>query len=177
VGAIIKDVDLIASLDGRDATLWKEDVFELYLKPISGESPYLELQWSPLNQFTDVLWPTKEPSQWAESSAWNSHAIESAVSYEGILNDRNESDRSWTLEARIPFEDLSELSSAPSAGAIWQVMAVNFDYTLLPKWKKKKTSTAPCENYHQTERFGTLTFIEPGNNLDAHSLGCCNAPF
>lgn len=162
MAARCRDRDLIASLTRRDSKVWKEDALEFFLKPEDGDSPYFEFQWNPLGTILDGFWPRRKAGTLRDVARWNCEAVV-AVRVDGTLNDRNDPDRGWQIEVRIPFADLRPIiARPPRAGESWRALVASYNFTLLPRWAKIKTSTAPCRFFHEYEVYSTLTFDKTG---------------
>jgi hypothetical protein len=148
-----RDDGVVATYTGRDAPLWKEDVFEVFLAP-SAESPttYYEFEVNPLGTLFDarIESPLKRREQMRTVTEWDCPGYRARVT-------RREG--RWSASLRIPLDELSLAS-----GGLPEVWRANFhridrggrdgpdEYSA---WSP--TGADPAD-FHVPERFGTLNF-------------------
>lgn len=133
-----KDADLLATLEGRDADLWKDDAIELFIRPSTNSTRYWEYEWSPKNQLLDVAWGPAEDRDFDRNKQWNGTS-ESAVLVKGSLNKRDDVDEGWQIEARIPFTDFA--AGAPNTGDAWTCFVLHYSKWLENDNPKKQIRT------------------------------------
>ncbi|MEK8023540.1 MAG: VanZ family protein, partial [Candidatus Hydrogenedentota bacterium] len=88
------DTDQVASLQGRDEDLWREDAIEFFFQ-ISDRyaGTYWEFEFNPLNAVYDAQVEWRRSIDFEKSKAWSSAGIRSAVTRDS---------ESWTLEVAYP---------------------------------------------------------------------------
>ena len=112
---------------GHDANLFQGDVIELFVKELAGDSTYYEFEWSPNGDDFDAQFNTRfgPPGTSFESS------LTSAVQVQGTVDNGNDSDTSWTVEAAIPLASLSAFS-AVNLATEWFFTVARYDYYNAP---------------------------------------------
>ena len=161
-----RDTDVWANLTDRDANLWEEEVFELFIDAGRNGTNYLEFQINPANTVFDAVFADARNRKLDEAKARNIEGLESAVYVNGTLNKRDDTDRAWTAEVRIPLAAIPSLGNLPPRDG--DTMRVNFyrydrgagdDATTLA-W-----SAVGAGTFHNPERFGVATFVGAGTPL------------
>jgi len=159
--AVCTDKDLMSAFAERDSCLWKEDVFELFVKPLADSSQFWEYEWSPNGQVLDILWPpgAKGDEAFDKAKQWNG-AGEFAVLVRGTLNNPGDVDEGWQIEARVPFADFMPLiRRAPRVGDVWRGAVFHYDHwTAQPKKRIRTTLTCPAMLNINHEAYNFLKF-------------------
>jgi hypothetical protein len=111
----LEDEDLFADVARHNGATWSNDSFELIIKPNPNFPVYYEFHVAPANMATDIRYPYpgKKPD-WPMVN-WESH-MKNAVQLDGTLNKRDDKDKGWTVEVRIPWGDFAEAGRAPKTG-------------------------------------------------------------
>ncbi|MFU8807326.1 MAG: carbohydrate-binding family 9-like protein, partial [Bradymonadaceae bacterium] len=93
VGARLEDTHIWATLEDRDANLWTEEVFEVFIAPHGPDGEYVELQVNPLGTIFDAHFKERlgtgegsRQEQIDRGKAWNMEGLEVAVHVEGTIN-------------------------------------------------------------------------------------------
>ena len=78
---------------------------------------------------------------------------------EGTLDQSGDTDRSWSVEGRIPWTLFAPTGGQPNAGDTWRFALCRYDYGA-EGTEPLLTSSAPLtqRNYHRYEDYGRLTF-------------------
>jgi hypothetical protein len=155
------DADLFADVEEHDGVTWDNDVFELFFKPRENEKPYYEFQVTPKNTHFDccILTGTvKDVRRWMKEHEFR---WETKPALRGTLNERTDTDRGWSVEGKIPWTDFRHTGGKPQSGDVWKFALCRYDYSMKFDGPDLST-TAPLTqmNYHQTEKYGRLTFSE-----------------
>lgn len=105
--AKIEEPHVWADIELRDAIIFYNNDFEVFIDPDGDTHNYYELEINALN----TVWDLFITKPYRESDApvlndWNYTGLKSAVSVSGTLNNPNDIDQGWTLEIAIPFKDL-----------------------------------------------------------------------
>ncbi|RAL23616.1 hypothetical protein DL240_05505 [Lujinxingia litoralis] len=171
VGAYLQDEHVWATLSGRDASLWTEEVFEFFIAPGGPDAAYVELQFSPRNVVFDALFPhrpgTRSKSRNQDIAAakpFTMQGLESAAHVEGSLNDEGQKDSFWSVEVRIPLKELPGVDGAPPSGTTWRANLYRFDRPSDDKTFAYGWSTRPRRDFHDVNLFGTLVFVDQSND-------------
>lgn len=100
-------------LTERDASLWQEEVVEVFLDPDGDGRQYAELEVSPHNVVVDLLIAAPRAGG-PEARRWDAAGLQTAVARHAD---------GWVTEMAIPWSALSGagVTSAPVAGDTWRV--------------------------------------------------------
>jgi hypothetical protein len=154
----IPDKEIHSQLTARDATLWKEDVVEIYLDPGADGRDYLELQFAPSGAIFDALFASHRKPDWPEASKAFTIDMKAAVALEGTIGD-GANDKAWSVEAAIPFAGIPKLAAGgPAAGEAWTVNFYRLDFN--PKSGKPSQAVwSPAGgDFHNLGQAGRVTF-------------------
>jgi glucose/arabinose dehydrogenase len=160
--ADLEDGDLFADLTEHDDKLWQNDVFELFLKPAIDKDGYYEFQVNAAGATLDMFLPKRFKGSYDKHKSDHEFHFEAKVVLKGTLNQRDDRDRGWTVEGRLPWTDFLKTGGRPDIGEKWKFALCRYDYD--KKWEKPELSTiAPLDavNFHQHENYATLTFEGP----------------
>jgi Carbohydrate family 9 binding domain-like len=163
------DPDVWGDLEERDAKLASQDAVEVLLHADGNGKSYIELQVSPRNtvldaylpeyrKYEDALDPARKPHDWTSR-------LKSAVKVHGTLNQRDDQDRSWTVELALPLADAKGLAAQgvkvpPALGDTWRINLFRFD---APRGKGQVAvawSPPLSTDIHALGRFGTIVFVD-----------------
>lgn len=164
--AEMEDSDLFADITEHDGDLWKNDVFEVFLRPDAEKAGYYEFQVSAAGTTFDAFYPKYDLDQLGKHAKLGAFALEAKVKLRGTLNQRDDADKGWSVEGRIPWADFLRTGGRPVPGEKWKLNLCRFDYNA--DWKEPELScVAPIAKkkippfFHQSEDFATLTFVGP----------------
>ena len=162
VSMTASDFDVWATMSERDQHLWEEEVLEFYFDGSGEGRNYVELQVNPLNAVFDAVFPSAEERDLDSAKAVDLVGLETAVNISGDLEDRENRDRSWTVEARIPWASLPGFESgSPAPGRRARANFYRYDR---PEGEDARTvawSPVGSGTFHRPDRFGELTFAAP----------------
>jgi len=159
--ADMDDADLFADLREHDAKTWLNDVFELFFKPADDKPGYYEFQVNAANTVMDMFLPSREGGGFDKFIADGDFHIEAKVSLRGTLNQRDDRDRGWTVEGKIPWRDFLRSGGRPAVGEQWKFALCRYDYT---KGREPEISScAPLTkpSFHRWEDYAALRFEGP----------------
>jgi hypothetical protein len=153
------DRDIYSPYQNRDDPLWNEDVVELFIRLPSDPLHYYEFEVSPANLVFDakIFNPTGSGEPLIGDKAWNAAGLKTAVRVEGTLNQRGNTDRSWTVQMSLPFTALG-LHRAPTPGTIWRVNLYRVDPSSENRFAAWSPTLGERPNFHRPQRFGYLKF-------------------
>ncbi len=105
--AKIEEPHVWADIKERDAVIFYNNDFEVFIDPDGDTHNYYELEINALNTAWDLFInkPYRERNN-VVLNDWNYTGLKSAIHIDGTLNNPNDTDNSWTLEIAIPFKDL-----------------------------------------------------------------------
>lgn len=150
-----QDEKITATFKEDFASLWTEDVVEIFFWPDEASTIYFEYELSPLNYELPIL----VPNMGGEFLGWR------PWQYEGerktrhatkIIKDSNGKATAWIAEFFIPFALLKPLQNVPpQRGASWRMNMYRIDYDQeYTSWSWRPVKT----NFHDYQRFGTMRF-------------------
>jgi len=180
VAAELEEPDLWATFTERDAVIYHENDFELFIDPDGDTHEYYELEMNALNTVWDLLLVKPYRDGGPAVNAWDIAGLKTAVALQGTLNDPRDKDAGWTLEIAIPWKVLAECAhrfTPPHAGDSWWI---NFSRV---EWRREVVEgryvklrdpatgkELPEDNWvwspqgliamHYPERWGLVTFVE-----------------
>ncbi|MFT7582561.1 MAG: hypothetical protein ACI9MR_004243 [Myxococcota bacterium] len=155
------DKDIYNDQTGRDATLWKQDVVEIYLDPGNDGKDYVELQVSPMGEIFDAHFSSRRKPAWPEAAKRLTLAgMLAGVDVVGSVNDRKSTvkDARWTAEIAVPWGELPGVEGPPKAGETWGMNLYRIDQGG-KGWPGFMGAWAPAGgDFHNVAEFGTVTF-------------------
>ncbi len=139
-----RDRGVVATLRERDAPLWKEDVFEVFLSPQADPTGYYEFEVNPLGALFDarVDSPEGRRETMRVDVSWNCPGLSARVD---CRPDR------WSAVVRIP---LSPLSAAPVD--FWRANFYRIDRGPRDEYSAWSPTGADPPDFHCPARFGWL---------------------
>lgn len=179
--AKLEEPDIWAKLKQRDAVIYYDNDFEIFLDPDGDTHNYYEYEVNAFGTEWDLFIrkPYRDESNVA-INAWDIKGLQTGIDIKGTINNPSDKDSSWSVEVAIPFEVLKEvafnLDDIPKNGDQWKVnfsrvqwdMKVeNGDYI---KKTDKNGKTLPEHNWvwspqgiiamHYPEMWGIVQFSE-----------------
>ncbi|MGB7158975.1 MAG: carbohydrate-binding family 9-like protein, partial [Tepidisphaeraceae bacterium] len=125
IAAELVEPRVAATIRQRDAQLYKEQAFEVFIDPGADGRDYLELQVNPLNTVCDLAMTRPYRDRGQADIGFDLQGFRSAVSVDGTANDASDEDRSWTVELAIPWAAMKALSddtvAPPTDGQRWRI--------------------------------------------------------
>jgi hypothetical protein len=168
IGARLEDTHIWATHTERDASLWNEEVFEVFIAPQGPDEPYVELQVNPLATIFDAHFLKRlgagegtRQEQIDRARSWNMDGLEVAVHVEGKVNDDSNPDQYWSIEMKLPFKSIPGVGNAPEQGATWRLNFYRFDRPKDVRTQAYAWATEPRTDFHRIEQFGHIIFGGP----------------
>ena len=116
IGAELEEPHLWATLGERDAILYREHDFEVFLDPDGDALDYYELEINALGTEFDLFLDRPYRRTGKANVAWDMVGLRTAVGLDGTLNDPADEDGGWTVEIAIPWAALRPPESAAPPG-------------------------------------------------------------
>jgi len=113
IGAELEETHVWGTLTERDAVIYMDDDFEVFIDPDGDTHQYYELEINALGTEWDLLLVRPYRDGGPAINAWDIPGLRTAVHVEGSLNDPGDSDIGWSVEIAIPWDALAEATSAP----------------------------------------------------------------
>ena len=125
IAAELKENHVWGKISTRDAVIFHDNDFEVFIDPDNDTHNYYELELNALNMVWDLLLikPYRDGGQVALTD-WDIKGLKTAVQIQGTLNDPSDIDSSWTVEIAIPWATFRALSSSklpPQENDQWRV--------------------------------------------------------
>ena len=124
VAAELEEPHLWATYDRRDAVIYHENDFEVFLDPDGDSHLYYELEINALGTEWDLLLVRPYRDGGPAVHAWDIPGLKTAVALDGTLNDPGDADAGWTVEMAFPWPALAECAGRevpPRPGDVWRV--------------------------------------------------------
>lgn len=124
VGAEMEEPHLWATYRDRDAVIYHENDFEVFLDPDGDTHEYYELEINALNTVWDLLLLRPYRDGGPAVHAWDIAGLRTEVALDGSINDSRDRDQGWTVEIAFPWKILAECahrSVPPGDGDQWRV--------------------------------------------------------
>ena len=182
IAARLVEPHVWATCDRRDAVIYHENDFEVFIDPDGDNHLYYELEINALGTVWDLMLIRPYRDGGPAVDAWDITGLRSAVQVEGTLNDPTDRDTGWTVELAFPWTVLAQAAgrrTPPEPGDIWRV---NFSRV---QWRTRDQDgryvkiedpatgrPLPEDNWvwspqgliamHYPERWGELVFLGAG---------------
>lgn len=180
IAGYLEEPHVWATLTERDAIIYRDHDFEVFLDPEGDAVEYYEFEVNALGTMFDLYLNRPYNEGGTADISWDAAGLQWAVHLDGTLNDPTDEDRGWSVEIAIPWRSLVPSGSEavrlrPNDGEIWRV---NFSRVQWPlriadgRYDKVRQpvdrSDRPEHNWvwspqgainmHIPERWGVVTF-------------------
>ena len=152
--AEMEDANVIATKRKHDASLWFEDVFELFLRPSANHAGYYEFQVSPLGTTFDIYWPNAEN----RSETFLQQLTANNFNFEVVTARHADG---WKVEGRILWRDMKMTGGRPAADEVWSFALCRYDYQNDKDAELSSSAHLSDENFHQLDEYGQIKFVKP----------------
>jgi hypothetical protein len=126
VGARLDEPHVWGTLTERDAVIYHDNDFEVFIDPDGDNHLYYELEINALGTEWDLLLIRPYRDGAPAVDAWDITGLRTAVHVEGTLNDPSDTDTAWTVEIALPWDVLEEATDRPAPPAPGDVWRINF---------------------------------------------------
>lgn len=175
IAARMEETDLWATLKERDAIIFHDNDFEIFIDPNNDTDQYFEIEVNAFGTVMDLFMNKPYRKGGTYDIHWNG-GMKTAVELRGSISNNQDRDKYWTLEMAIPFRGLERPGriSRPTPGASWRINFSRVQWKLEPDgigYRKKKNpngrnlpednwvwSPIGVVNMHIPENWGILTF-------------------
>lgn len=110
----------------RDAVIFHNNDFEIFMKPYTESPQYGELEINALGTVWDLLLMNAYRENGPVLNNWDIKGLKSAVNINGTLNNPSDKDIGWSVEIAIPREALQELKFKSSKEKVPSLWRINF---------------------------------------------------
>jgi hypothetical protein len=171
IGAELEEPQLRATLTERDAVIFRDNDFEVFVDPDGDCHHYAELEVSALNTVWDLLLVRPYRDGGPALDGWDIRGLRTAAFLDGTLNDDRDTDRGWSVEIAIPWRALKEcaggMSCPPRPDDTWRVNLSRVQWPLDPAVPHELGgednwvwSPQGLVAMHYPERWGFVTFSD-----------------
>ena len=124
VAAEMEEPHVWSTLTDRDAVIYHDNDFEVFVDPNGDTHEYYELEINALGTEWDLFLVKPYRDGGPALNAWDIRGLLTAVSVDGTLNDPSDLDVGWSVEIAIPWDVLAEAAhrdAPPAHGDQWRV--------------------------------------------------------
>lgn len=123
IAAQLEEPHIWATIDKRDAVIFMENNFEVFIDPDGDTHNYYELEVNALGTFWDLMLTKPYRTGGRPLNAWDIKGLKIGINIQGTLNDPSDTDEGWTLEIAIPLDVLNQTirRDQPKDGSQWKL--------------------------------------------------------
>ena len=178
VAADLEEPDVWGTLTTRDAVIYHDNDFELFIDPDGDTHAYYELEVNALGTPWDLLLLKPYRDHGPAIHGWDIAGLRLGIDVRGTLNRPGDRDDGWSVEIAMPWTALSEAAPGrkpPQAGERWRLNFSRVEWTVdasgdryVKKTKPGTTEALPEHNWvwspqgavamHMPERWGYVQF-------------------
>ena len=174
IAARLHEPHVWGTLTRRDAVIYHDNDFEVFIDPDGDNHHYYELEINALGTEWDLLLVRPYRDGGPAITAWDITGLRTAVHVDGTLNDPGDRDRGWSVEIAIPWRVLAEAAerpSPPNPGDIWRLNFSRVQWrTRIVDGRYEKIPDTPEDNWvwspqgliamHYPEMWGEVLFVD-----------------
>ncbi|WP_052432058.1 carbohydrate-binding family 9-like protein [Flammeovirga pacifica] len=180
IAAEMIEPHLWSTITERDAVIYLDNDFEVFINPLQDSPIYYEFEVNLLNTVWDMMMPKPYRDGGRNMNSWHIEGLKSATKMFGTINDPSDIDEKWTVEIAFPLSVLSQERPDliyPVEGRRWRInfSRVEWQHEIVEgKYTKKinpETKKAYPEynwvwspqgaiNMHMPEQWGYLEFTK-----------------
>jgi hypothetical protein len=180
IAADMLEPDIWGTLTTRDAVIFQDNDFEVFIDPDGDTHEYFELEVNALKTAWDLLLPQPYRDGGSAIDGWDIAGLQVGVDIRGTLNKPGDKDDGWSVELALPWKILEETSThkrTPRDGEQWRINfsrvewhtdIVDGRYVKRTNSETKKPlpennwvwSPQGAVNMHMPERWGVMQFSE-----------------
>ena len=124
IAADIDEPDLWGTITTRDAVIFHDNDFEVFIDPDGDTHNYYELEVNALGTPWDLLLPKPYRDGGPAIDAWDIAGLQVGIDLRGTINRPGDRDRGWSVELALPWSVLEETAPGqrpPRAGDQWRI--------------------------------------------------------
>ena len=124
VAADLEEPDVWATLTERDAVIYHDNDFEVFIDPDGDTHQYYEFEMNAFGTEWDLFLVKPYRDGGPYMNAWDIGGLKTAVQVWGTINNPKDEDQGWSLELAFPWTVLRECAhrtTPPEEGDQWRV--------------------------------------------------------
>ena len=124
IAADLLEPDIWGTLTTRDAVIFQDNDFEVFIDPDGDTHEYYELEVNALKTAWDLLLPQPYRDGGSAIDGWDIAGLQVGVDIRGTLNKAGDKDEGWSVELALPWNILEETSTqkrVPRDGEQWRI--------------------------------------------------------
>ena len=124
VAAQLGEPHVWATFTDRDAVIYHENDFEVFIDPDGDNHLYYELEINALGTEWDLLLIKPYRDGGPAVNAWDIQGLRTGIDIQGTRNDPSDLDSGWSVEIAFPWPVLAQCAgrpAPPAAGDIWRL--------------------------------------------------------
>ena len=131
LAAILEEPHLWATLLQKDAIIYRDNDFEIFIDPDGDGLNYYEIEINAFGTVLDLFLDKPYNQKGKADLLWDFEGVKTAVSLNGTLNNPSDMDTSWIVELAIPWTAFSSnQKSPPQNGDQWRMNFSRVQWTL-----------------------------------------------
>ncbi|HZX28934.1 MAG TPA: carbohydrate-binding family 9-like protein [Telluria sp.] len=161
IAAELEEPEVKATLTRHDSVIFKDNDFEVFIKPLPQSDSYYEFEINALNTGWDLFLPKPYSVGGQADNSWDIAGIKTAVAVQGSLNRTDGKDRGWTVEIAYPLSAFASRQAVPhpQPGTVWRINFSRVEWTAgQPKEDNWVWSPQGLIDMHVPSRWGYLLF-------------------
>jgi len=155
VAAELEEPHVWGTLRRRDAVIYHDNDFEVFIDPDGDSHEYYEVEINALATVWDLFLVRPYRDGGPAVSAWDIRGLRAAVAVDGTLNNPADEDRGWSVEMALPWDVLAEAAHTPSpprAGDRWRLNFSRVEWRhRIRDGRYERIDTAPPERAGHAE--------------------------
>jgi len=124
IAAQLFEPQIWANLKKRDAIIFHDNDFEVFIDPNGNTHNYYEFEINALNTFWDLMLTKPYRDGGRAIDSWDIRGLKSGIDINGTINNPTDTDSSWTVELALPWKVLEETAPEgrlPKDGEQWRI--------------------------------------------------------
>ncbi len=162
------------TLTKRDAVIFHDNDFEIFLSPSGDNHNYYEFEMNALNTVWDLFLLKPYRDGGPADNGWDIKGLKSAVQVRGTLNNASDTDEGWSVEVAIPWSAFNRHGEGKAPAVSGRVWRVNFSRVQWqhrnPSGRYEKILDTKEDNWvwspqgvvdmHRPEKWGWVRFVD-----------------
>ena len=156
---LCEDAHIWAEHTQRDSAVFRDDCVEIFTAPnLERPDAYFNIEMNVLGIALDQ-WHPEGPGK-PVPGEWNGEGFRIATSINGTLNDEEDTDQYWILEAAIPLANfaVAGVRIPPQPGDIWHLNLNRCGGRTNEQFSQWRASRTAHPNFHRPGDFGRVGF-------------------